>query len=36
MSRGIEGVVLGDDAPEEAREALNDVLKQVSEDLRAE
>ena len=30
------GVVLGDDASEEAREALNDVLKQVSEDLRAE
>ena len=30
------GVVLGDEASEEAREALNDVLKQVSEDLRAE
>ena len=30
------GVVLGDDASEEAREALNDVLKHVSEDLKAE
>ncbi len=30
------GVVLGEDAPDEAREALNDVLKQVSEDLKAE
>jgi hypothetical protein len=30
------GVVLGDDASEEARDALNDVLKQVSEDLKAE
>ena len=30
------GVVLGEDVPDEAREALNDVLKQVSEDLKAE
>ncbi len=30
------GVVLDEDASEEAREALNEVLKQVSEDLRAE
>ena len=30
------GVVLDEDAPEEAREGLNEVLKQVSEDLRAE
>ncbi len=30
------GVVLGEDAPEEAREALNAVLKQVSEDMKAE
>ncbi len=30
------GVVLGEDAPDEAREALNDVLKQVSEDLKVE
>ena len=30
------GVVLGEEAPSEAREALNNVLTQVSEDLRAE
>lgn len=30
------GVVLGEDAPEEACEALNDVLKQVSERLKVE
>ena len=30
------GVVLGEDVPDEAREVLNDVLKQVSEDLKAE
>jgi len=30
------GVVLDEDAPQDAREALNQVLKQVSEDLRTE
>lgn len=30
------GLVLVEDAPDEAREALNDVLKQVSEDLKIE